>query len=339
MSIKFGGIGSGLRGSQGETGPAFSVPITSHIYVDFRRADSYTANGSRELPYKTLAAAYSAAAGIASSSNPIAIVLVSGNTSAENVTFSKGHIFLTGDNSSGTSAPIVFTGSLTFTGPNASISENHFAIFGIQLVGVSGTNVVTFSGTYPQRLFIKDVWITAEGSSHGITMTNTGTASSVRINDSKFGHNGSGHYHCINVAKGAANIYSIETSGVLSGVVGVDSGATCNIANSEIQSAGSYAIDVYAGGVLSLSNCKIITTAANSIGIKLDSATAFAIIGNVVFSVPTSSSTGRAISGVSGTYLYYGDIYFLPDAYGQPTNRKISSAITSATINNTIDFV
>jgi hypothetical protein len=206
------------------------------------------------------------------------------------------------------------------------------------LNGISGTTVVTFSGTNPQRLFMKDVWITANGTAHGVTMTNTGTASSIHTNDCKFSHNGSGAYHCINITAGTANLDSIETSGAVVGVIGVD-GGSCNLSNSEIESAGAYAIDVYAGGYLSAANTKIVTTAANSIGIKLVAATAVAALGNISFNVPTSATTGRAISGVSGSFLFYTSLYFVPDGAGTTTNTKIDTVITRAVISSTPSFV
>jgi hypothetical protein len=310
-------------------------PVTSHIYVDPKRTDVYTATGSQLCPFRTLQAAYNAAELVASSSNPIFIVIVSNNTSAtaEAVTFSKGHIFLAGDNSSGTHAPITFYGNLTFTGPNVSISENHFAIQGLELIGSTGTSVLTFSGSYPQRLFLKDVWIVANGNVHGINMTNTGTGSTLHGNDFKLSHNGTGHYHCLNIAAGTANIDSLETSGVGVAAIGVD-GGSCNIRNSEIECGGTYAIDVYAGGVLTMATSMITTTAATSNGIILRAATAVAVIGTVSFRVPAGDAANRAISGVAGTVLYYANLYFLPGY-----TDKISSAITSAVIDSTPSFV
>jgi hypothetical protein len=310
---------------------------TTAIYVDFLRTDSYTEVGSRTYPYKTLAAAYASAELTVSDSNPKILVLLSGNIVAENITFVKGHIFLVGENSSGTHAPIVFTGSLTFIGQSASISSNHFAVAGLQLLGVSGISVVAFSGSNPQRLFLKDVWITANGSSHGITMTNTGTGSTLHANDCKFSHNGAGHYHCLNIESGTANIDSSESSGATVGIVGILNGS-CNITDSDIQSAGDYAIDVYTAGTLSVANSKITTTKAESHGISLTAATAIAIVGNVSFSVKASATTGRAINGVASSFpygLYYGPVYFLPDGVGGTTNSKFSTAMAKTAILNT----
>jgi hypothetical protein len=317
------------------------IPVTNVMYIDFLRTDSYTETGSRKCPFKTLSAAYNLAALTASDSNPKILSILSGNTVPENVTFIKGHIFLIGENSSGTHAPIVFTGSLTFAGNAASISSNHFAVTGIMLMGVSGTDVLTFSGTNPQRLFIRDVWITANGSCHGITMVNTNSSSVLHTNDCKFSHNGSGHYHCINITKGTANIDTSESSGATVGIIGILNGS-CNITGSDIQSAGSYAIDIYDGGVLSIANSKITTTAANSIGISITSATAIAVVGNVSFSVPASATTGRAISGVTsnvGYGLYYGPMYFLPDGLGGTTNSKIDTVLRRTVISTTITLV
>jgi len=103
------------------------VPVTTAIYVDFLRPDVYTETGTRKYPFKTLAAAYALAA---DGTGQKTIVLLSGNVNAENVTFSKGRVFLVGENSSGTHAPLIFTGSLTFTGQSASISDNRFSVSG-----------------------------------------------------------------------------------------------------------------------------------------------------------------------------------------------------------------
>ena len=291
-------------------------------------------NGSLNSPFSTLQAAYNAASLIASSENTIFIVLLKGNTQAttETVTFSKGHIFLVGDISSGTHAPIIFYGNLIFTGPSASISENHFAIQGIELIGASGTAVITFSGTFPQRLFLKDVWITANGNIHGMLMTNTGTGSSVHANELKLSHNGTGHYHCLDITAGTANLDALETSGVGVAAIGVD-GGTCNLRNSEIECGGTYAIDVYTGGILTIANTIITTTAAASDGIILRAAGALAVVGNCSFRVPSGNAANRAINGVASSLLYYSNLFFFPGY-----TDKISSGITSAVIDSTPTF-
>jgi hypothetical protein len=195
---------------------------------------------------------------------------------------------------------------------------------------VSGTTAITFSGTNPQRLFLKDVWLTGNGAADAMRMTNTGTGSTVHGNDLKFSHNGTGHYHAINILNGTANLDAIETSGALTGIFGVH--GSLNLSNSEIDSAGSYGIEVYTGGSLSLANCKITTTAANSFGVKLETG-AVAILGNVFFNVPAAGNA-RAVSGVSGAFLYYLNLSFTPGG-----NDKISSAITAATLDTTPTFV
>jgi hypothetical protein len=321
-------------GDINEIGDFPVIPVTSEVYLDYLRADSYTENGTRERPYKTLAAALTKANTLSpSGTNPIRIVMVSGNTSAtaETVTVTSGHIFILGSNSSGTHAPILWYGQITFNGSAGDISSNHFSLAGLAIQAVSGTTAITFAGTNPQRLFMKDVWLTGNGSADAMQMTNTGTGSTVHGNDLKFSHNGSGHYHCINVLAGTANLDSIETSGALTGVFGVH--GSLNLSNSEIDSSGSYGIDVYAGGTLSAANCKITTSAANSYGVKLGEATAVAVLGNIYFTVPTAG-TARAVYGVASTALYYSALTFAPGG-----NAKISSAITSTAIGSTPSFV
>ena len=312
-----GGGCPGPMGPIGPTGPSMDIPVTTSIYVDFLRADTYTETGSIVYPFKTLGAAYTLATASASPTNPKILVLLSGNTlaTAENITFTIGHIFLAGQNSSGTHAPVVFYGSLTFTASTDTTLEiNRFSISFLAITGVEDVNCITFSGSNAQLLLMKDVWVTANGGAHGITMinNNTGTGSLVHIHDCKFSHNGSGGYHCIDIQAGTANIDTLETIGVNVGVIGVE-GGTCNIMNGNLQSGGDYIIDVYAGGTLTLSNSILKSIVPEAIGINLiDNATAFVL--NVNFLIP---SDGKAIgtekTGSSFTsVLWYGPMYFLP---------------------------
>jgi len=309
------------------------IPVTSEVYLDYLRADTYTPNGTRERPYKTLATALTKAISLSpTGTNPIRIVLISGNTSAtaETVTITNGHIFIVGEHSSGTHAPILWYGQMIFNGAAASISDNHFSISGLMINAVSGTTAITFTGTNPQRLFLKDLWLTGNGAADAMIMNNTGAGSTVHGNDLKFSHNGTGHYHAINILNGTASMDGVETSGALTGIFGVH--GSLNLSNSEIDSAGSYGIDVYTGGSLSLANCKVTTTAAGSFGIKMETSSV-ALLGNVFFNVP-AAGTARAVSGVSGAILYYLNLSFAPGG-----NDKISSAITSALLDTTPTFV
>jgi hypothetical protein len=312
-----GGGCPGPMGPIGPTGPSMDIPVTTSIYVDFLRTDSYTESGSIIHPFKTLGAAYTLATASATPTNPKILVLQSGNTlaTAENITFTMGHIYLTGDNSSGTHAPIVFYGSLTFTASTDTTLEiNRFSISFLAITGVEDVNCITFSGTNAQMLLMKDVWVIVNGAAHGITMTNnnTGTGSLAHIHDCKFTHNGSGAYHCIDIQAGTAKIDTLETIGVNVGVIGIDGGA-CNIMNANISSGGSYVIDVYAGGTLTLANSTLTSIISGAIGINLiDNATAFVL--NVNFVIP---SNGKAIStettgGGYTSVLWYGPMFFLP---------------------------
>jgi hypothetical protein len=311
-----------------------AIPVTSEVFLDYLRTDSYTPNGTRERPYKTLATALAKAITLTpGGGNPIRIIMISGNTSAtaETVSITNGHIYLVGDNSSGTHAPIYFYGQITLNGSAASISDNHFSIANLAIQAVSGTTAITFSGTNPQRLFMKDVWLTGNGSADAMRMTNTGSGSTANIDDCKFSHNGTGHYHSINILAGTANLSTCETSGVLSGAFGV--AGALNLSFSEILSSGEYAVDVYTGGVLTMATCKVTTTAANSYGIKLGEAGATAVIGNVLFTVP-AAGTARCVYGVASTVLYHTGLSFYPGG-----NAKISSAISSTAIGTTPSFV
>jgi hypothetical protein len=268
-------------------------------------------------------------------SSTVHVVLLSGNTSgtSENVIVTRGNTFIVGENSSGTHAPIVFYGAMSFSGENQSISDNHFGVSNIKIIGITPLN---FEGNNPQRLFLKNVQATASGTGHGLNVRNVGTGSSVDVSDCKFSHEGyvgPDVYYCIRVAAGTANLDSVETSGPVVSI-GV-SGGTCNITHSDIQSGGAYAILVNAAN-LTVRSSKISSSAANSSGLKLE-ANVFAVIGNVTFDVP-AAGTGRAIEGVSTTYLWYGPLYFLPDNSGSSTNSKINPDISAVPLNSTPSF-
>jgi hypothetical protein len=311
------------------------TPITSVVYVDYLRQDSYTEAGSQLYPYKTLANALDKAETLSPSlTNPIRIAIVSGNTSvtAETIELNTGNIFITGVQSSGTHAPINWHGKISFNGSSTSVSDNQFSITGISIKALSGENAIVFSGANPQSLYMKDVSLTGNGAADAMIINNSG-GGSVQGKNLKIGHNGSGNYYAINSIAGSLTLDSIESVGGNTGVISV--GDSVKISNSEINSFGANAIKIKAYGSLLMTNCKIISPAEDSIGIDMSNSPSSVTLNNVYFDVQVYGDNAKAISGVTGTTLRYAALTFSP--FGG--NDKISSAITSIAMDTAPSFV
>ena len=248
----------------------------------------------------------------------------------ENISLTKGGIFLTGLLSSGTHSPIRVTGQVTINGIDNNLVDNHFAIQGLEIIGPSAQPAIFFTGTNPQRLFLKDVWITAQGAgAHCIESANTGVGSMVEADDIKASHTGSGY--AIHAVNGTTTIDNLESSGTIA-VGRVEAGASLNIVDSECDANAATCFDVAAGGTLTLGRCVVENVATNGIGINLLAAGAVTIVGNVLFNTPLAG-TGRAVNGVAGSAMYYQFIAFYPG-----TSTKVNPAITSVLLASTPSF-
>ena len=126
---------------------------TNHFFVDpFRSSQSYTPTGSIIKPYFTIGAAQTAIEALITAgtivpgeSNPIFIVLMGNIT--ENVTLTRGHVFLT--SLTGTiHQPIYLSGSITVSGSNSStgaLDANHFSIQGITISATAQKACIYFT--------------------------------------------------------------------------------------------------------------------------------------------------------------------------------------------------
>lgn len=248
----------------------------------------------------------------------------------ENISLTKGGIFITGLLSSGTHSPIRVTGQVTINGIDNNIVDNHFAIQGLEIIGPSAQQAVLFTGTNPQRLFLKDVWITAQGvGGHCIESANTGIGSTIEADDIKASHTGSGY--AIHAISGTTTIDNLESSGTIS-VGRVETGASLSIVDSECDANAATCFDVAAGGTLTLGRSVVENIATNGIGINLLAAGAVAVVGNVLFNTPLAG-TGRAVNGVAGSFMYYQFIAFYPG-----TSTKVNPAIISTALVSTPSF-
>ena len=116
------------------------IPVTNQYFVDPARTDTYTSTGTILKPFKTITAAQAAietaiTAGTITlaGSNPVYIILTGNIT--ENITMSRGHVFLVGFNST-IHAPIYLNGTITISGSatgSGSIDANHFSLQGLAI--------------------------------------------------------------------------------------------------------------------------------------------------------------------------------------------------------------
>jgi hypothetical protein len=281
---------------------------TNTFFVDPARVDSYTSTGTIYRPFKTITTAYNAAvAGGFTDANPAFIILMGNIT--ESFTFTQGGIFLSSLTGSGshTGAPII-TGNITLNGSAGSLASNHFAISNLRIVAGASGKAVNFTGTNPQRLFMRDLWIDANGTGVCLFADNTGTGSVCHMNVAHLTHSGTGDIYCVDATKGTITMTDIETAGNVQ-VAAVRTGAVLTLDRSEIDANNGAALEVY-GGTVSVTNSMIVNTQANGHGIALNTAGSVATLGNVVFNIPAGS--GKAIYSVAGTFVYYQYLSFYP---------------------------
>jgi hypothetical protein len=315
---------------------------TNQFFVDPNRTDVYIANGSIMYPFKTIAAAQTAindllAAGaiIATELNPVFIRLQGSIT--ENVTLTKGHIYLVGENGS-IHAPIYLTGTITVNGSDTTTSaldKNHFSIQGITVAPGGNNNGIVFTGLNAQRLSLENMWVQVGGTGTGILCNNTG----VRVSDGaksrchgsqiKVSHNGSGDVYCFDIVAGTADFSLVETSGATQ-VGAVRTGATLSFAQSELDANGETCLEAYGTGILSVTQSVISNSFGSTAcyGIWLHDVGSVANVGQSLFQVSSTNANSRAVLGIAGTAFYYAYNAYYPGAY----TDKVSAAIGAGLI-------
>ena len=314
---------------------------TNQFFVDPNRTDIYIANGSIITPFKTILAAQTAinnliAAGtiIATELNPVYIRLQGSTT--ENVTLTKGHVFLVGENGS-IHAPLYLRGTITVNGSDTSTSAldlNHFSIQGITLAPTGNNDGIIFTGSNAQRLSLENMWVQVGGTATGILCNNTG----VRLSDGaksrchgaqiKVSHNGSGDVYCFNIVNGSADFTLVETSGATQ-VAAVQTGATLAFAQSELDANGETCLEVYGTGILSVTQSTISNSfgAAACYGIWLHDVGSVANVGQCLFQVSSTNVNSRAVHGILGTAFYYAYNAYFPGAYTDKVDAVIGAGL------------
>ena len=309
------------------------VPVTNRFYVDPTRTDTtqYTADGSQAKPFATIAAALAVAN--ASSLAPNFVILLGSIT--EDVTLTKGHVFLVGATSS-IAAPIVLSGTVTVQAGAGTIDANHFAIQGIQITDGGASNCITFTGTNPQRLFLTEVWTQCGtgATGAGIYADNTGSGSIIIGKAVKVSHGGTGDRYCFNIQHGTASFWGVETSGAVQ-VGSVHAGAVLTFNDSELDANGDTVLETYDTGTLVVTNSLINNAAADSFGVKMNGSGGNVAIAQTAISVPLSA-TGQAVwlEPLASGMLSFGGMSFYPGK-----NTTVSPTLTMVPIASLVGTI
>jgi len=311
--------------------------------VDPSRTDTYTANGSVLKPFKTIAAALAyIEAKIADTSltisisgavvdNPQFIFLKTSIT--ENVTLTRGNIFIVGDTPDAGHVPIWINGYINIvpadSGGNA-INVNRFGLFHVAVNPNSTNHAIQVTGANPSKLFLEDVYCYQGNATKScVYANNTGTGSRVEMYNCTMAR-ASGSTYLIDIQRGFCSINNLETNGI---------GQVLNMANDSTGNMLRCGIEANTGSVVTLSGTVqwgmgvcILTntgTGANTHGVSM-SGMASMQFGVCTFNIPAAQATNRAINGTdTNVVLYSGPIF----QYG--SNNKISSAITLLPLTTT----
>ena len=294
---------------------------TNTFYVDPGRTQNYTPSGTQIQPFFTITAAISAAtAGGYSDSNPAFIVLMENIT--ENVTLKPG-IWLT-SLGTGTHGSPVITGTVTVTSSTGSTVTNHYSLSNLRIVAPTNGHGILFTGTAPQRLYVRDMWIDANGTGDGIYMDNIGSGSVLHLDIAHLTHSGSGDIYCINVTKGNCYVTAIETTGATQ-VSAVGTGAVMTIDGSELDAVGDVVCETYGTGSLTITNSIINNTQVNGNGIKINDAGSTVTVGQCLFNIQVG--TGSAVWYNSGAALYGSNFAFASISFFPGTNTTIDARL------------
>jgi len=326
-----------------------TVPILSdnRWYVDPSRTDinPVSSTGNVTNPFLTITAALTyIEARIADSTlsnfdetanivlSPQFIVLLSSTT--ENVTLTRGHIYIIGDTPDAGHVPIWIQGHVTITPGGATKAANDFGLFHVAVLPTGNFHGVKVTGTAACRVYLENVYVYQGTSGYScVYMVNSDASTKLELIDCSVGRE-SGSTYLVDIQSAFCKIDNLETNG---------QGQVLNFANAAAGSMLSSVIDAGVGAVITLSgtvqfgmgNCILNNTsaAANTYGVTM-SGTASMQFGVCTFNVPAAQATNRAINGVAGNVvLYTGPVF----QYG--TTDKISSAITLIPLDTTFTAV
>jgi hypothetical protein len=327
------------------TEPTGVSVANNHWHVDPSRTDivAGASTGSENNPFLTITSALAyIEARIADGSlvisisgavvdNPQFIFLKT--SIVENVTLTRGNIFIVGDTPDAGHIPIWINGYITITPSDSSanaINVNRFGLFNVAVKTNSANHAVQVTGVNPSKLYLQDLYAYQNNNTKScVYADNTGTGSRVEMYDCHMSRAG-GSTYLIDIQRGFCSIKNLETNGT---------GQVLNMANDSTGNMLSSGVDANTGAVVTLSgtvawgmgSCILNNsgTGANTYGVSM-SGTATMQFGVCTFNIPAAQATNRAINGVAGnTVLYSGPIF----QYG--TCDKISTAITLLPLDTT----
>ena len=307
-------------------------------YVDPARTDinPASANGNTANPFLSITAALAyIEARIADGSltinisgavvdNPQFIVLKSSTT--EDVTLTRGNIFIWGDTPDAGHVPVWINGYVTITPADSSgnaINVNRFGLSHIAVRTDSANHSVQVTGTNPSKLYLQDTYCYQGNATKScVYANNTGTGSRVEMYDCTMSR-ASGSTYLIDIQRGFCSINNLETNGI---------GQVLNMANDSTGTMLRSGIEANTGSVVTLSGTvqwgmgEVILNntgaGANTHGVSM-SGSATMQFGVCTFNIPAAQATNRAINGVASNVVLYADPIF---QYG--STNKISTAIT-----------
>lgn len=331
------------------TPPAALNTADNTWYVDTSRTDINPAvsTGSFSNPFLTITAALEyIEAKIADGSlsnfdetssiviNPQFIVLTS--STVEDITLTRGHIYIIGNTPNSGHIPIWIQGHVTIT-PQASTGNakaaNDFGLFHVAVLPSGANHGITITGSNPSQIYLQDVYVYQDNSTKScVYANNTGTGTTIELSGCRMGRS-SGSTFLIDIQRGHCKINDLETNGI---------GQALNFANDSTGTLLYSTVDANIGAVITLSgsaafgmgNCILNNTSAtgNSYGINM-SGTAGIQFGTCTFNIPSATGPGdirvsnRAINGGSGNYVIFTGVVF---QYG--TNNQISTEINTAAL-------
>jgi len=264
--------------------------------------------------------------------SPQFIVLLSSTT--ENVTLTRGHIYIIGDTPDAGHVPIWIQGHVTITPGGATKAANDFGLFHVAVLPTGNFHGVKVTGTAACRVYLENVYVYQGTSGYScVYMDNSDASTKLELVDCTVGRE-AGSTYLVDIQSAYCKIGNLETNG---------QGQALNFANAAAGTILNSVIDAGVGAVITLSgtvqfgmgNCILNNTsaAANTYGVTM-SGTASMQFGVCTFNVPAAQATNRAINGVAGNVVLYSGPVF---QYG--TTDKISSAITLLALDTTFTAV
>jgi hypothetical protein len=352
--ISFDPVLGALKLSNGVTpgGIAITEPTSINVadnrwYVDPSRTDINPAasTGNINNPFLTVTAAlayieariadgtlsnFDETAGIVL--NPQFIVLTS--STVEDVTLTRGHIYIVGDTPDAGHVPIWIRGHVTITPGGATKNANDFGLFHVAVLPTGNFHGVKVTGTAACRVYLEDVYVYQASSGYScVYMDNSDVTTKLEMTDCHTSR-ASGSTYLVDIQSAYCKIHNLETNGI---------GQALNFANASTGTILQSTIDADVGAVITLSGtvqfgmgeCILNNTGAgtNTHGVTM-SGTATMQFGVCTFNIPAAQATNRAINGVAGNVVLYSGPIF---QYG--TCDKISSAITLLALDTTFTAV